>query len=66
MARPHLIWELSAADVEHVNYSLASWTLPTCEIDLRVSMTFLGSDIFADEPVTTGVNGSFIKIHFKM
>eukprot|EP00957_Ditylum_brightwellii_P118574 9042918-Ditylum_brightwellii.AAC.1 len=66
MARPHLIWELSAADVEHVTCSLASWTLPTCEIDLRVSMTCLGSDIFADEPVTTGVNGSFNKIPFKM
>ena len=39
MDRPHLICELSAADVEHVNYSLASWTLPTYESDLRVSGT---------------------------
>ena len=46
MARPHLICELSATDVEHVNHSLASWTLPTYESDLRVSMTYLGSDSF--------------------
>ena len=39
MDRPHLICELSAADVEHVNHSLASWTLPTFESDLRVFMT---------------------------
>eukprot|EP00957_Ditylum_brightwellii_P121256 9246544-Ditylum_brightwellii.AAC.1 len=28
MAKPHLICELSAADVEHVNHSLARLTLP--------------------------------------
>ena len=46
MDRPHLICELSAADVEHVNHSLASWTLPTYESDLRVSMTHSESDSF--------------------
>ena len=46
MARPYLIFEPSAVDVEHVNHSLASWTLPTYESDLRVSVTHSESDSF--------------------
>ena len=66
MARPHLICELSAADVEHVNHSLASWTLPTCESDLRVSVTHSESDSFVRSILQSVVCFNLhIKVMFK-